>query len=104
MIILEKHVQKFLIFSFLTMSLKLFTLNTQDSSFFKIQFKGFVKSNLINDSRQTVSARECFVLLYPQKPIFDITLNPQGGGMVLQIPLEKYQIIMPFQIFEKTYS
>jgi hypothetical protein len=50
---------------------QLINANNNDSIAFKINFKGFIKSDVIFDSRQTVSAREGFVLLYPQKPMLD---------------------------------
>lgn len=42
-----------------------------DSAKVKLRFKGFIKADAIFDSRQTVSARESFVLMYPKKPLFD---------------------------------
>lgn len=37
-----------------------------DSTKVKLRFKGFIKADAIFDSRQTVSARESFVLMYPK--------------------------------------
>lgn len=42
-----------------------------DSIFSKVKFKGFVKADAIIDSRQNVTARENFVLMYPKKPLLD---------------------------------
>lgn len=42
-----------------------------DSAKVKLRFKGFIKADAIFDSRQTVSARESFVLMYPKKPLYD---------------------------------
>ena len=42
-----------------------------DSLKHKVKVKGFIKADAIFDSRQIVSARESFVLMYPNKPNFD---------------------------------
>jgi len=42
-----------------------------DSLKTKLRFKGFIKADAIFDSRQTVSARESFVLMYAKKPQLD---------------------------------
>jgi hypothetical protein len=59
----------------LLLSLVLFqtTVSAQsgDSAKVKLRIKGFIKADAIFDSRQTVSARESFVLMYPKKPLFD---------------------------------
>lgn len=68
-----KLVSKFRIYLFVIslFSTLLINAGNNDTTAFKITFKGFVKSDVIFDSRQTVSAREGFVLLYPQKPLYD---------------------------------
>jgi hypothetical protein len=45
--------------------------STTDSLKTKLRFKGFIKADAIFDSRQTVSARESFVLMYAKKPQLD---------------------------------
>ncbi len=62
----------FLISLFL-FSLKLFSFNSDTIR--KIKFSGFVKADAIFDSRQNVSAREQFVLLYPKN--IDLDQNGQ---------------------------
>lgn len=42
-----------------------------DSVKVKLRIKGFIKADAIFDSRQTVSARESFVLLYPKNVSYD---------------------------------
>jgi hypothetical protein len=42
-----------------------------DSTSVKLKFKGFIKADAIFDSRQSVSARESFVLMYPKSPLYD---------------------------------
>lgn len=44
----------------------------KDEDEFGIKFKGFVKTDLMLDSRQTVTAREGHFLLYPQREVKDI--------------------------------
>ena len=69
----------FFIFSFID----LYSTEIKDSTSFKITFKGFVRSDIIFDSRQSVSAREGFVLLFPQKPIYDVNGNDINKGVHL---------------------
>jgi hypothetical protein len=42
-----------------------------DSTKVKVKFKGFIKSDVMYDSRQCATARESFVLMYPKKPLLD---------------------------------
>ncbi|NOY50562.1 MAG: hypothetical protein GXO88_08375, partial [Chlorobi bacterium] len=48
---------------------------SQDGSKFGIKFHGFVKSDLLFDSRQTVDVREGHFLLYPKNELPDIEGN-----------------------------
>ncbi|PLX05516.1 MAG: hypothetical protein C0598_14415 [Marinilabiliales bacterium] len=58
---------------FFMLFLPIFTIGQQDSKF-GIKFHGFVKSDLLFDSRQTVDAREGHFLLYPVNE----SLDPDG--------------------------
>ncbi len=49
--------------------------NQGDTTKYVLRFSGFVKADAIFDSRQNVTARDGFVLLYPQKPFLDKTGN-----------------------------
>lgn len=58
--------------------LGIFTLNAQEKKDeIKVKFGGYVHSLFTYDTRQTVSAREGFILLYPQ----DELLDPSGKDM-----------------------
>ena len=47
---------------------------SQENNNFGIKFHGFVKSDLLFDSRQTVDAREGHFLLFPK----NVSLDPDG--------------------------
>lgn len=61
----------------------------QESQFgFGISFSGFLKTDIIFDSRQTVSARESHFLLYPSPKSFDVNgvdINDNAGFNMLSI-------------------
>lgn len=46
---------------------------------FGIQFKGFVKTDMIYDSRQTVASREGHFLLWPQPELLDVNDQDMNG-------------------------
>lgn len=55
---------------------------------FGISFSGFVKTDIIFDSRQTVSAREGHFLLYPAQEMFDVNnedINSKSSFNILSI-------------------
>lgn len=54
--------------------------NSQNESKFGIKFHGFVKSDLLFDSRQTVDVREGHFLLYPKNELLD----PEGSDINAQ--------------------
>jgi len=60
-----------LIFFFLAANLLAQEKSTTPEDEFGINFKGFVKTDIMIDSRQTVSAREGHLLLYPQPEVLD---------------------------------
>lgn len=47
------------------------SFSQQDEGQYKLSFTGFVRADALFDSRQTVEAREGFLLFYPKKPLFD---------------------------------
>lgn len=53
-----------------------------DSNKVSYQVKGFIKSDIIMDTRQTVSAREGFVVLYPAKPDLDENGKDKNEGLI----------------------
>lgn len=60
----------------------------ESKSGFGISFSGFVKTDIIYDSRQTVSAREGHFLLYPSPESFDankVDINDNPGFNILSI-------------------
>lgn len=73
----------FFVILFIFSFIDLYSTEIKDSTSFKITFKGFVRSDIIFDSRQSVSAREGFVLLFPQKPIYDVNGNDINKGIHL---------------------
>lgn len=78
--------QKSLIFIFLFSvfignKISLFAEN--DTNKVQYQLKGFIKSDIIFDSRQTVSAREGFVVLYPAKSELDASGKDKNEGPIL---------------------
>ncbi|GAB4313741.1 MAG: hypothetical protein Kow00127_04820 [Bacteroidales bacterium] len=63
-------------------------LPAQDEPSFGIKFKGYVKSDIFYDSRQTVDAREGHFLLYPKGELPDINgedINAAGKFNILAI-------------------
>lgn len=42
------------------------------SDAYSLKFSGFVRADAIFDTRQTVEAREGFLLFYPKKPVYDL--------------------------------
>ena len=55
-------------------------LNAQDKQLFKVTFSGFVKTDFIYDSRQTVNAREGHFLLYPSPEKLDLNGEDINAG------------------------
>ncbi len=60
-----------IVFLSLVLSQNMVFGQSADSARVKLRFKGFIKADAIFDSRQTISARESFVLMYPKKPSYD---------------------------------
>lgn len=66
-----KIAKTFSVILFILVVNNLYSTEKNDTTSFKITFKGFIRSDIIFDSRQVVSAREGFVLLYPLKQVYD---------------------------------
>jgi hypothetical protein len=62
--------QKFLII-LLLVSISLFAQTKEEKGTFGIKFNGYVKTDFMSDSRQTVTAREGHFLLYPSNEVDD---------------------------------
>jgi len=65
-----------------------FIVLAQDEKQFGIRFSGFVKTDLLYDSRQTVDAREGHFLLYPKNEFLDskgLDINADGKLNILSI-------------------
>lgn len=76
--------------SIITIALIIFssTFFSQETDDFTIKLSGYVKTDLIYDSRQTVSVREGHLLLYPQNRVFDQNqndINAQPNFNILSI-------------------
>lgn len=52
-----------------------FSFSQQEPSPYKLNFAGFVRTDALFDSRQSVEAREGYLLFYPKKPVFDAEGN-----------------------------
>ncbi len=73
---------KIISFSFLFQLLMIEMFAQTDTNKISYQLKGFIKSDIIVDTRQTVSAREGFVVLYPVKPDLDVNGKDKNEGLL----------------------
>ncbi|MCW8849196.1 MAG: hypothetical protein OQJ81_04390 [Melioribacteraceae bacterium] len=73
------------LFLILIISCHAYAQNKENNNSFGISFKGFVKTDLIFDTRETVSVREGHFLLYPQSEKLDNLNNDINGSPSLNM-------------------